>query len=128
MKYKNKDQKKKVNYDPWVNCFHHKREKEKKEGKEEGWRERKIEILFWFSSFINHYIYRFLKYIFFFFFFCEIILISFRCSFSTWVYLVCCMWIITFFLLFFLFSFLGERLAGFFNLLYVVMFKLLCCC
>ena len=42
---------------PWVNCFHHKKEKEKKEGKEEGWREWKMEILFWFSSFMNTKLY-----------------------------------------------------------------------
>ena len=69
-----------VSQDPWVNCFHHKREKEKKQEKEEGWRERKMEILFWFSSLI---------FLIFFCLFDETIFISFRCNFCTWVHLAC---------------------------------------
>ena len=75
------------------------REREKKQEKEEGLRERKIEILFWFSSFIL--------------FIClcilvdESIFISFRCSFCTLVHLAC--ELLLYFLLVFLFFFCFLR-------------------
>ena len=79
------------------------REREKKQEKEEGWRERKMEILFWFSSFI-------LSFFFFNFLFDEIIFFSFRCSFCTWVHRARGL-LLSFLLVFFFFK---ESLGGLF--------------
>ena len=70
------------------------RNKKKKVG------ERKIEILFWFSSFILS----------FFFSFYESIFILFRCSFSTYVYLACGLLLsFLFFSFFFFFFYFFEK-------------------
>ncbi|KAL4625510.1 hypothetical protein ACB092_05G031600 [Castanea dentata] len=69
-----------------------------------------------YLSFFKVYIYLF--------FFYEIIFISFRCSFSTWVHLACRL-LLSFLLFFFFFK---KVLLVCFNFLYVVMLKLLCCC